>query len=638
MAMATAVKSDRRITAFGSTKTASEWALDPRAKVWADAILDRLESGMTPEQAIASPLSSVEDGPVKVAAFGELKTLRDWADDYRAETSYTNIRNRIGDGWSAEAAISTPTHRRTARPVEAWGETKSLRAWSLDERAGASYATILRRLEEGWEAERAISEAFDAPDGITAWGERKSFKAWAKDPRATVGWNGIRRRVNNGMAPEEAISSPGREMDREFEAFGETKRLSEWLEDPRCVVDRLGFHSRMSQGFTPERALAQPFREFDGVTAWGETKSLWAWEQDPRAGVCRSTMQKRLADGMDPETAISEALPPIRRGDLTAFGESKSLKEWAKDPRCEVGPETIGGRLRDGLSPEEAIRRPIQGSPTMVTAFGETKSLTAWEADPRSKAGRKTIQSRLENGMEAEDAITSPVLEANRDGLTAFGEWKTFADWALDPRSTVGGGAIAARIERGWTPEEAITGDNRFAAALAQAAETPRPEGLGRLPGFARLMTAFGETKSIKAWSDDHRCVVSATALFARLERGMSIEEALTTIPERGLPLKIKAFGETKSVTEWARDPRAATTADNIGGRLRSGWSPEEAITAPADHRFAGGKREAFGERKSLTEWSKDPRCTTVYSNLVARLSKGMSLEEALTSPLRRAA
>lgn len=41
--------------------------------------------------------------------------------------------------------------------------------------------------------------------------------------------------------------------------------------------------------------------------------------------------------------------------------------------------------------------------------------------------------------------------------ITAFGETKSQAQWALDPRAAASRSAIADRIKKGWPPEQAIT-------------------------------------------------------------------------------------------------------------------------------------------------------------------------------------
>jgi hypothetical protein len=40
-------------------------------------------------------------------------------------------------------------------------------------------------------------------------------------------------------------------------------------------------------------------------------------------------------------------------------------------------------------------------------------------------------------------------------------------------------------------------------------------------------------------------------------------------------------FGESKTVTEWARDERCKTEAGQLAWRLRKGWSPEKALRTP---------------------------------------------------------
>jgi hypothetical protein len=44
----------------------------------------------------------------------------------------------------------------------------------------------------------------------------------------------------------------------------------------------------------------------------------------------------------------------------------------------------------------------------------------------------------------------------------------------------------------------------------------------------------------------------------------------------------ITAFGETKSIAQWSRDPRCAVSKAALGLRIqRRGWDPERALTTP---------------------------------------------------------
>jgi hypothetical protein len=46
---------------------------------------------------------------------------------------------------------------------------------------------------------------------------------------------------------------------------------------------------------------------------------------------------------------------------ITAFGESKSLADWADDPRCTIEKRTLHARLKDNWPAEDAIVTPKNG-------------------------------------------------------------------------------------------------------------------------------------------------------------------------------------------------------------------------------------------------------------------------------------
>ncbi len=63
-------------------------------------------------------------------------------------------------------------------------------------------------------------------------------------------------------------------------------------------------------------------------------------------------------------------------------------------------------------------------------------------------------------------------------------------------------------------------------------------------------------------------------------------------------------------------------------------WTNERSISTPSLTGY--GKRsesterrlEAFGERKSLSEWARDPRCKVSYETLYNRVANGHPLEK----------
>ena len=96
-----------------------------------------------------------------------------------------------------------------------------------------------------------------------------------------------------------------------------------------------------------------------------------------------------------------------------------------------------------------------------------------------------------------------------------------------------------------------------------------------------RIVTYKGVSKPLAAWADDYRCVVPYKVLWGRLEEGWEFEKALITPQRRtGGYRLITAFGETKSVTEWVNDPRCgAGTVKTLWKRINDGWPAERAVS-----------------------------------------------------------
>jgi hypothetical protein len=105
--------------------------------------------------------------------------------------------------------------------------------------------------------------------------------------------------------------------------------------------------------------------------------------------------------------------------------------------------------------------------------------------------------------------------------------------------------------------------------------------------------------------------------------------------------INITAFGETKCLFDWAKDPRCKVTCWGLRNRIARGkWKgrEEEAITSPPTERLLVQRNRvntiqltAFGETKCMTEWLEDARCVVKIDSLRDRLKKGMDTETALT-------
>lgn len=108
---------------------------------------------------------------------------------------------------------------------------------------------------------------------------------------------------------------------------------------------------------------------------------------------------------------------------VTAFGEIKTLSQWIEDKRCNVGKGTLQRRLRLGWNPEEAISakplskrhyKPKKGI-KKYKAFGESKTLFQWAQDERCKPSYKMLWQRVEvHGWNIKEAITKPTKSLSK--------------------------------------------------------------------------------------------------------------------------------------------------------------------------------------------------------------------------------
>jgi hypothetical protein len=96
-----------------------------------------------------------------------------------------------------------------------------------------------------------------------------------------------------------------------------------------------------------------------------------------------------------------------------------------------------------------------------------------------------------------------------------------------------------------------------------------------------RLVTYAGVTKTLADWADDPRCVVPYKMLWERLQDGWDFDRALTQPQRRdGGYRLIIAWGEEKSITEWLADPRCpGLKHQTLWQRINIGWPPERAIS-----------------------------------------------------------
>ncbi|OKJ72214.1 hypothetical protein [Streptomyces sp. CB02460] len=143
-------------------------------------------------------------------------------------------------------------------------------------------------------------------------------------------------------------------------------------------------------------------------------------------------------------------------------------------------------------------------------------------------------------------------------------------------------------------------------------------------------IVAFGESKSLSAWANDPRCQVKKEALRTRLALGWDPEEAVSK-PKHELPTLHFTFGDrTLTLRGWAE--QSGIKYHTLYGRIRTqGLSLEEALDKGPDGDHFRQPVTAFGETKPIYQWGVDPRANASTSTIRKRIKAGWNPQIAIT-------
>jgi transposase-like protein len=275
-----------------------------------------------------------------------------------------------------------------------------------------------------------------------------------------------------------------------------------------------------------------------------------------------------------------------------------------------VGYSTVHERLNKAMPLIEAMTTPPQlrqdlgpGAIVLCRQFGVTPV-----------ASFNTVNRRLRSGMSFAEAVTTPpLLSFNPTSKKAIAHRRTKA--------------LRAELHRRFT-----------AKGLRDVSETELMKAL-------RAMGAF--PASIASLARKHG--INPGTVHSRMQRGITLEQALTT------PLKT-----SKKIIERAR--QHGLKYATFYYRMRQGWSLERALTEPlpdrsnsisAQARVRGLKPHTVLKRMSNLGWSLERALTAPLrprnpnsiaeqararglnpGTVIGRMGRGMTLEQALTTPL----
>lgn len=180
-------------------------------------------------------------------------------------------------------------------------------------------------------------------------------------------WCGMRQRCANPSNPafgyygDRGISVCPEWRDA-FPAFEEWATQNGYAKDLSIErVDVNGNYEPSNCTWIPRRDQSRNLRKTVWITAFGERKILADWLRDPRCHVGEGTIRRRINRGIEgSDLFVREKMKPVRHvGKIAvAFGESKTVGAWSRDPRCLVTLDCLKKRMRRGLSMERAMTDP----------------------------------------------------------------------------------------------------------------------------------------------------------------------------------------------------------------------------------------------------------------------------------------
>ena len=94
-----------------------------------------------------------------------------------------------------------------------------------------------------------------------------------------------------------------------------------------------------------------------------------------------------------------------------------------------------------------------------------------------------------------------------------------------------------------------------------------------------------------------------------------------------------EAFGERKSLFEWSRDRRSIVSHLTLAARMDANWELESALTIPPIKNIRQMEKVlvAFGVSKTIQDWGADPRAKVPCRTILWRTRRGWSPELAIT-------
>ena len=275
---------------------------------------------------------------------------------------------------------------------------------------------------------------------------------------------------------------------------------------------------------------------------------------------------------------------------LTAFGETKTVKDWSKDPRCRIGQDAIADRLKKGIDAETAITQPKNERrkvPSHRTEIGETFGrLTTIE-----ECRMVTIVAK----SKGNERIAKVLCRCE------CGKIKDIRTYSLRSGKTLSCGCLARE---------------KAAELMLELKE----KGLHKNPTHGMSNLRLYDTYKLMI----RRCYQESSRSYK-------------DYGARGITVCKEWKEDLRCFVDWAmangyEEHLTIERIDHNGN-----YSPDNCTFITREKQAINKRNNVFvehkGERKTLAEWSKDPRCVVRYHALAYRIRRKWDFEKALKTP-----
>jgi hypothetical protein len=419
--------------------------------------------------------------------------------------------------------------------------------------------------------------------------------------------------------------------------------------------------SEEEERFVRENYLQMTYK--DMADHLGRSKKSIQWFCEKNNLIKKSPVQNSVGDRHGNFTLLEI---PYRR-------ENKTLGLV----RCDCGTEKIidinairCGKIKDcGCGFKKNIARSNAERARKILAFGESKTISRWVQDPRCQVKIHTLIRRLNDDWESEDAISTPNEWIPHDWTEQEIEYvkSNYTDMSMQEIADVCGvtkhrvrrliGKLELKYPDKWSIGQKfgrmtileIVGKTKFNNIIVLCMCE-----CGKSVEVIASKLVRGATKSCGCYKDElvgSRSTthgMSGTRLYTiwasmkqRCSNPSSSPSHWHRYGGRGIAICDEWINSFENFRDWAlangyNDELMIDRIDNDGNYTPENcrWVTE---TVQQNNKMTNRFVEAFGERKTLAEWSRDQRCQVNYDILSDRVNKlGWDEIEAIFTPKLR--